>query len=175
MKQILLLAGSVRQGNFTQYVADFLYRFLQKQADIEVKLIKAADLHLDLSDEGYAVKIPELTAAVKAADGLIIITPEYNHGYPASLKYMLDTATGEYNHKAVAMVGVSKGPYGGVRGVENLLPVLRELGLIVSAAKLNISMVQQEVVDGKFTDPAKWEERAQKMFDEFMWLVNKLS
>lgn len=64
------------------------------------------------------------------ADGIVIVTPEYNRGYPGLLKYVLDTNLKEYIHKAVGICGVSAGGFGGARVIENLLPVLRELGLV---------------------------------------------
>lgn len=64
------------------------------------------------------------------ADAFVLMAPEYNHGYPGLLKHVLDTNLKEYIHKAVGVCGVSAGNFGGTRVIENLLPVLRELGLV---------------------------------------------
>ena len=64
------------------------------------------------------------------ADGLVIVAPEYNHGYPGILKHALDTNLKEYIHKPVGLCGVSAGGFGGTRVIESLLPVMRELGMV---------------------------------------------
>jgi NADPH-dependent FMN reductase len=61
---------------------------------------------------------------MERADGLVIVAPEYNHGYCGLLKHVLDSCLKEYIHKAVGIVGVSAGPFGGTRVIENLLPVM---------------------------------------------------
>ena len=76
------------------------------------------------------MKDPMFSATVSRSDGLIIVTPEYNHGYPGLLKHALDMNLKEYIHKAVGICGVSAGPSGGARVTEALLPVMRELGLV---------------------------------------------
>jgi NAD(P)H-dependent FMN reductase len=60
----------------------------------------------------------------------VLVVPEYNHGYPGLLKHVLDTNLKEYIHKAVGICGVSAGGLGGTRVIQNLLPVMRELGLV---------------------------------------------
>ena len=81
--------------------------------------------------------------AVMRADALVIVTPEYNHGYPGLLKHALDTNLKEYIHKAVGIVGLSAGPWGGTRAIENLLPVMRELGLVTIFWDVNFSSVRK--------------------------------
>src|SRR5437870_13891055 len=76
------------------------------------------------------------------ADALVIVAPEYNHGYSGLLKHVLDSCLKEYIHKAVGIVGVSAGPFGGARVVENLLPVMRELGLVTTFWDVNFSSVR---------------------------------
>ena len=75
------------------------------------------------------------------ADALVLVAPEYNHGYPGLLKHVLDTNLKEYIHKAAGVVGVSAGIFGGARMIENLLPVLRELGLVAIFWDVNFNNV----------------------------------
>src|SRR5437660_10615038 len=83
-----------------------------------------------LDDAGEQMKDPAFSATVERCDGLIIVTPEYNHGYPGLLKHALDMNLEEYIHKVVGICGVSAGPFGCARVIEGLLPVMRELGLV---------------------------------------------
>lgn len=66
---------------------------------------------------------------MNSSSGLVIVTPEYNHGYPGELKLMLDQLYEEYDGKPVLICAVSDGFISGARVVENLLPVLVTLGL----------------------------------------------
>src|SRR5262249_59386748 len=75
-------------------------------------------------------------------DGLIIVTPEYNHGYAGLLKHALDMNLEEYIHKAVGICGVSAGSFGGARVIEALLPVMRELGLVTIFWDVNFGNVR---------------------------------
>src|SRR5262245_63099972 len=88
------------------------------------------------------------------ADGLVIVTPEYNRGYPGLLKHVLDTNLKEYIHKAVGICGVSAGGFGGTRVIQNLLPVMRELGLVTIFWDGNFYNVRN-IFDarGKLLDP----------------------
>src|SRR5712671_4883504 len=79
---------------------------------------------------------------------LEIETPEYNHGYPGLLKHALDMCLEEYIHKVVGLVGVSAGPFGGSRVIEQMVQVVRELGLAVTFTDLNFSKVR-DAFDGK--------------------------
>src|SRR5947199_2223542 len=79
---------------------------------------------------------------MERVDVLVIVCPEYNPGYSGLLKQVLDSCLKEYIHKAVGVVGVSAGPFGGTRVIQNLLPVLRELGLVTIFWDVNFSNVQ---------------------------------
>jgi NAD(P)H-dependent FMN reductase len=96
-------------------------------------------LPLLTNDAGEAIKHADFSAQITKADALVIVSPEYNHGYSGLLKHVLDSCLKEYIHKAVGIVGVSAGPFGGTRVIENLLPVMRELGLVTIFWDVNFS------------------------------------
>ena len=83
------------------------------------------------------------------ADALVLVSPEYNHGYPGLLKHVLDTSLKEYIHKAVGVAGVSAGVFGGARAIQNLIPVLRELGLVTIFWDVNFTSVHTPVRRGR--------------------------
>jgi NAD(P)H-dependent FMN reductase len=101
----------------------------------------------------------------------VIVTPEYNHGYPGSLKAVLDLLLREYVHKPVAFVGVSAGPWGGARVIEAMVPMVRELGLAPTFTDLNFPSVQKKFDDrGQLLDSA-YEKRASEFLDELEWMA----
>jgi NAD(P)H-dependent FMN reductase len=105
---------------------------------------------------------------------LVLIVPEYNHGYPGLLKHVLDTCLKEYIHKAVGIAGVSAGPFGGARVIQNLLPVMRELGLVTIFWDVNFSSVQNVFsLEGKLLDEA-FLRRIGKFLDELIWMAKTL-
>ena len=127
---IPLILGTTRKGRASENIARFVYGELRKHQDVETEFIDLRDLKFTIEDAGEAIKDAKFSAAMERADGLVLVAPEYNHGYPGLLKHALDTNLKEYIHKAVGVCGVSAGGFGGTRMIENLLPVLRELGLV---------------------------------------------
>ena len=127
---IPVILGTTRKGRASENVAKFVYGEVQKREGVETDLIDIRNLGFPVDDAGEAIKEPKFSEAMNRADGVVLVVPEYNHGYPGMLKHVLDTNLKEYIHKAVGVCGVSAGGFGGVRMIENLLPVLRELGLV---------------------------------------------
>src|SRR5438552_19144545 len=113
------------------------------------------EIRKKLDDAGEQMKDPKFTATIERCDGLIIVTPEYNHSFPGLLKHALDMNLKEYIHKAVGICGVSAGPFGGARVIESLLPVMRELGLVTIFEDVNFGSVG-ELLDkrGNLLDPS---------------------
>ena len=120
---IPVILGTARQGRQSEHVAHFVFEEIKKRVGLETELIDIRTLPLKLDDAGEDIKDPDFSATIDRADGLILVVPEYNHGYPGLLKHALDMNLKEYIHKAVGICGVSAGPFGGARVIENLLPV----------------------------------------------------
>jgi NAD(P)H-dependent FMN reductase len=149
---------------------------MEKRPEIETRLFDASDFAFPQDDYGQELKdlFPEWRDTIIRADGLVIISPEYNHGYPGSLKAVLDLLLREYIHKAVAFVGVSAGPWGGTRVIEAMVPMVRELGLAVTFSDLNFPFVQKTFdTEGKLLDQA-FEKRARDFLDELVWMSRTL-
>lgn len=171
-----LLLGTNRKLRKSVFAAQWLLGEMQKRPDIETRLFDVAQFNLPRDDYGQEIKqqFPDWRDAIIQADGLVIVTPEYNHGYPGSLKAVLDLLLKEYIHKAVAFVGVSAGPWGGTRVIESMVPMVRELGLAVTFTDLNFPKVQNVFDDqGKLLDPA-FEKRAEAFLDELLWMSRVL-
>lgn len=171
---IPVILGTARQGRMSEHVANFVLGEVEKQKQVETELIDIRKLPISTDDAGEQIKIPEFSAQMARADAIIIITPEYNHGYPGLLKHVLDTNLKEYIHKAVGVCGVSAGSFGGTRVIENLLPVLRELGLVAIFWDGNFSNVQRVFDEnGKLLDEA-YIRRMDKFLKELIWMAKVL-
>ena len=176
MLNIPVVVGTNRKDRHSIFPARWLVDQMHSRGDIETRLFDVADFALPQHDYGQALKdnFPEWRDAIVKADGLVIVTPEYNHGYPGVLKAVLDLLLREYVHKAVAFVGVSAGPWGGTRVIEAMVPMVRELGLAVTFADLNFPFVQKTFDEsGRLLDPA-FEKRGKDFLEELVWMAQTL-
>ncbi len=174
---IPILLGTNRKDRQSELVANWLLQEMQQRADLETVLFDARNFTLPNDAYGTDIKdlFPSWRDTMRGADGLVIIAPEYNHGYPGILKSILDVLLKEYIHKAVALVGVSAGPWGGTRVIEAMIPVVRELGLAVTFTDLNFARVQDQFDDkGNIKDPTTYNKRAKAFLDELVWMSTAL-
>jgi NAD(P)H-dependent FMN reductase len=171
-----IILGTNRKERKSVFVAKWLMEEMGKRTEIETRLFDVRDFAVPQDDYGTGIKddFPEWRDAIIRADGLVVVSPEYNHGYPGALKSVLDLLLKEYIHKSVAFVGVSAGPWGGTRVIEAMVPMVRELGLSVTFTDLNFPVVQNKFdQDGVLLDKA-YERRAQDFLDELVWMSRVL-
>lgn len=169
-----VILGTARQGRRSEYVANFVFAQVQTRAEIETQLIDIRNLPLKLDDAGEQMKDPQFSATILRADALVLVVPEYNHGYPGLLKHALDSNLEEYIHKAVGICGVSAGPFGGARVIENLLPVMRELGLVTIFNDVNFGNVRKLFDEtGKLLDE-NYVRRVDQFLQELIWMARVL-
>jgi NAD(P)H-dependent FMN reductase len=178
MDKLLLpvLLGTNRKHRNSVHPARWLVGEMKKREDIETRLFDASEFAFPQDDYGQEIKdlFPEWRDTIIKADGLVIVTPEYNHGYPGTLKAVMDLLLKEYIHKAVAFVGVSAGPWGGTRAIEAIVPMVRELGLAVTFSDLNFPKVQTSFdAEGKLLNPL-YEKLATGFLDELVWMSRTL-
>jgi NAD(P)H-dependent FMN reductase len=171
---IPIILGTARRERRTEHAARFVFEQTKKRADIETELVDICNIPMKLDDAGEQMKDPTFSATISRSDGLIIVTPEYNHGYPGLLKHALDMNLEEYIHKAVGICGVSAGPFGGARVIESLLPVMRELGLVTIFWDINFANIQRLFDEqGKLLDQ-NYVRRVDKFLNELVWMARVL-
>src|SRR5262249_39287095 len=171
---IPVILGTVRQGRMSLPAARLMASELARRPGVETELIDIARLPLRVDDAGEAIKDASFSAQVSRADALVVVSPEYNHGYSGLLKHVLDSCLKEYIHKAVGVVGVSAGPWGGTRGIQDLLPVLRELGLACIFWDVNFSSVQSVFDDSGTLREDAYLARIDKFLKELIWMAKTL-
>ncbi|MGA9407243.1 MAG: NAD(P)H-dependent oxidoreductase [Bacteroidota bacterium] len=135
---IQVIVGSTRQNRFSEKPARYIYDELKKKEEIQAELIDLRDWLLPFYDEPISPAVnkgnysnalgKKWASKIGEADGYIIVTPEYNHGYTAVLKNALDWVFPEWNEKPVGFV--SYGSALGARAVEQLRQVVIELRMI---------------------------------------------
>ncbi len=131
---VQVITGTTREGRFSERVAAWVVGRLAEHGAFEVELVDLRDHPLPFFDGDPPARIGRDYAddavvrfgrVVDRADGYVILTAEYNHGYPAVLKNALDSTFVEWRRKPVAFVGW--GNAGGARAVEQLREVVVEL------------------------------------------------
>lgn len=135
---IHVIIGSTRPKRFSEKAARYIFDELKKKQEIHTELIDLRDWPLPFYDEPISPSVnkgnysnalgKQWAAKVGEADGYIIVTPEYNHGYTAVLKNALDWVFAEWNEKPVGFV--SYGSALGARAVEQLRQVVIELRMV---------------------------------------------
>lgn len=171
---IPVILGTARKGRASVHAARFMLEQIRGRPGVVTELIDIATMSLPVNDAGEDIKDAVISEKLVLADALVIVSPEYNHSFPGLLKHMLDAYLKEYIHKAAGVVAVSAGTFGGARGVQNLLPVLREVGLVTIFWDVNIGPVSKTFDEaGHLLDQALI-RRSEKFLDELVWMARTL-
>jgi NAD(P)H-dependent FMN reductase len=169
-----VILGTPRQGRMSEHAAKLMRAQVARRVGVETELVDVATLPIPVNDAGESAKDPAFSETMNRADALVLVVPEYNHGYPGLLKHVLDTNLQEYIHKAVGVVGVSAGIFGGARAIQNLIPVLRELGLVTIFWDMNFTSVHSRFdEDGNLLDDS-FLPRIDMFLDELFWMAETL-
>lgn len=170
---IPLILGTAREGRESEKVARYVLGELAKIGTFTTQLVDVKD-HLFGKTAEHPEESGPWQEIMTKADGLIIVSPEYNRGIPGELKILLDSLDEEYVRKPVAIVGVSSGKVGGARMAEAILPTLVSLGMVPITPS-----IQFPVVQGLFSPEGKiledsYEKRIHNMFKELTWFAEVL-
>ena len=169
-----VILGTTRKGRMSAHAARFIVGQIEKRNRVTTELIDISKLPMPIDDAGEGIKDPAFSEKMAMADALVIVTPEYNHSFPGLLKHILDSCLKEYIHKAAGIVGVSAGPFGGVRAIQDFLPVMRELGLVNIFWDVNFGNVVKVFDEsGRLLDQA-FMGRVDKFLNELIWMAKTL-
>ncbi|MFA4844662.1 MAG: NAD(P)H-dependent oxidoreductase [Candidatus Margulisiibacteriota bacterium] len=185
--KIQIIMGSTRQNRFSEKPARWLFELAKTRTDFEFELLDLRDYPLPFYDEAlppamlkgnYSSEIAKRWAnKIGEGDGYIIVTPEYNHGYPGVLKNALDTVAVEWGKKPVGFV--SYGSAMGTRSVQQLRQVAIELRLVPIEAALQVpidifraGLAQKEGDFNALFEPMK--PFANTFLDQMAWWTKAL-
>ena len=174
---IAILTGTTRAQRQSHKVAQFIAEFGRRRADVEVILVDPTEFDFPGDGNDPAGKDRRYSDITTRADAFFVVTPEYNHSFPGSLKRMLDSELENYNHKPVAFAGVSSGNWGGVRAVEALVPAVRETGLVTLSWDVYFPRVQDMFDDAgelKAEHVERYDHNLNKLYDELVLFARLL-
>ena len=169
-----VILGTPRKGRMSENAARLMVSRLELRDGVETELVDVATLPIGVDDAGEQAKDPDFSEQMNRSDALVLVAPEYNHGYPGLMKHVLDTNLKEYIHKAAGVVGVSAGIFGGARMIQNLIPVLRELGLVPIFWDVNFTTVRSRFDDDGALLDESFLPRIDMFLDELCWMAETL-
>lgn len=175
---IPVLLGTARKGRKSEGVAKFVHAELAKVSGVRTELVDVQDylLGATVPDDGEHPRASAWRKIAAEADGFIIVSPEYNRGYPGELKQLLDCAYHEYEKKPVGLVGVSNGRFGGSSMLSLIQPTLVELGLIVLRGAVRVSNSDALVDEmGNVEGMEVYNASLAKLFDSILWYARALA
>lgn len=172
---IPVILGTARPGRESADVAGVVLDAI-KQRGLATELIDVADYPISgTEDPDEEARIGRYKELIDSADGLVIVVPEYNHGYPGELKLVLDSAYKEYNHKPLGVVSVSSGMIGGARVTEQLQLVSLALEMIPVEPTVHVRTVKQAIDDNGGFEEEGLEEALHAMLDKVVWYASVMA
>ncbi|MFJ9946667.1 NADPH-dependent FMN reductase [Kitasatospora sp. NPDC091207] len=174
--QVAVIIGSTRNGRFGPVVANWLISHISQREDMTADLVDLVETPLPTQfpafDKPPSEEVTSLVGAVAprlaAADAFVLVTPEYNHSFPAPLKNIIDWHNEQWHAKPVGFVSYG-GLSGGLRAVEQLRVVLAEVHATTIRNTVSFHNYGQLFdAEGRTTDPAS-DVAAKGMLDQLAW------
>jgi len=178
---IPIILGSTRRDRQSPKAAAFVEKQLNAREGVTAKIIDLAALELPMLEERLHRRddppqaVVDFGAMVAEGDAIVIVSPEYNYGYPGVLKNALDYLGPEYRRKPFGLVTVSSGPWGGQTCLAQLRLVTLGLGGFPIPASLPVNFVRDGFDDdGAPVDEESWNRRAKRFVDELLWYAEAI-
>jgi NAD(P)H-dependent FMN reductase len=167
---LAIIIGSTREGRFAPTVANWFAGLAELREDMTVDVIDLADARLpDVLTDKPAPEVAAITPRLANADVFVVVTPEYNHSFPAPLKNAIDWHFKEWRAKPVGFVSYG-GISGGLRAVEQLRQVFAELHAVTVRDTVSFHGAWTQFdSEGRLKDPERYEKGTQSMLDQLAW------
>lgn len=179
MKKIAILSASVRNGRNSHRVALYFKNYLQEHQLAEVNLIDLHEYNFPIFEERLRFISDPSEAMLRfanqiiEADGIIIVTPEYNGGYPASLKNVIDLLYAEWKRKPLAIATVSAGAFAGTQVITSLQFSLWKIGALVVPAMFPVPTIDKTFNEhGEPADKEGTDKRANAFVSELIYWMD---
>ena len=183
---IKVIAGSTREGRFSDKAAAWIAEEIKKQEGVAVEVLDLRDYDMPFFNEPMSPSykkepykneaVARFTKKIEEGDAFVMVTPEYNHGTSGVLKNALDWVYPEWNNKPVAFV--SYGSAGGARAIEQLRLNAIELQMAPIRNSVHIPGEQYfQVLFGKMDAKelfALQSEKVEAMITQLLWWTRAL-
>jgi NAD(P)H-dependent FMN reductase len=177
MPHIAILSASVRTGRVSHRIALYFNNLIAEKQLATAEILDLHAYNFPLFEERLQYQpdppagVLDFAARIKAADGVIIVTPEYNGGYPASLKNAIDLLYPEWHRKPVAISTVSDGAFGGTQVITSLQFSLWKMRAWTVPAMCPVPNADKACDEQGHTQDAALEKRAANLLKEMLWCI----
>ena len=182
MKKIVVISASVRTGKKSDRVAKYFTDYISSHQIGEALLVDLEAYQFPVFNERLSVlKTPpaglvDFAEKISTADGIVLVTPEYNGGYPASLKNAIDVLYDEWKRKPIVIATVSAGPFGGMNVITSLQFTLWKIGAWTVPVMFPVALVNDNFDEnGNATDKEKTDKLAAAFLAELSWSMEAVS
>ena len=178
MHKIAIISPSVRKGRNSHRIALYFLDLIKEMNLAEVEILDLLQYNFPLFNERLKYQespspdMKDFSEKIKSADGVIIISPEYNGGPIASLKNAVDLLTDEWHRKPVAFVTVSDGNFGGTQAIISLQFTLWKLGALTVPATMRLpNIISTFDENGTPSDKQATDKRGINFVKEILWYI----
>lgn len=173
--KVALIYGSTRPGRLCDKVAAWTAAQISDRPEFMLDVIDPASSEARAPEQsGESLNLDWLGEHLGAADAFIVVTPEYNHGYPAALKSLIDSVGAEWHAKPVAFVSYG-GISGGIRAAEQLRQVFAELHAVTLRDSVTFTKAwEQFQADGTLKHPDRAARQIQTVLKRLAWWATAL-
>lgn len=169
-----VILGTARPGRRSEAVARNVVDVIRRRG-LVAELVDVADYPLTGTGADPTSSLGQYASIMNAADGLVIVAPEYNHGYPGELKLLLDSQHDTYARKPVGFVSVSAGLMGGARMIEQLRLVSTALRMVPVSPAVHVSEVGGALDDQGGFSSSSLQAVLDEMLNEVEWFARALA
>jgi len=182
MFHIAIISASVRIGRKSHGVAKYFEKYIKENnlATTEILDLKVFNFPVEeerlenLPSPSEEAKL--FSQKIKEAQAVIVVTPEYNGGYPASTKNAIDLLVKEWYHKPIGLALVSNGNFGGVNCMALLQNVFLKIKAVPVPATFPVPLVEKNfTADGVALDKENTDKRASVFIKELLWFAEAFS
>jgi NAD(P)H-dependent FMN reductase len=178
MPGIVIISPSVRKDRKSHRVALYFKNFLEEKNFATVEILDLVKYNFPLFNERLRFQespsagMVDFAEKIQSADGVIIVTPEYNGGYPASLKNAVDLLYDEWHRKPIAFITVSDGNFAGTQVITSIQFVLWKMGALTVPVSFRIPNITTSFdQNGIPVDKPAMDKRAATFVKELLWYI----
>ncbi|MER6995124.1 NAD(P)H-dependent oxidoreductase [Streptomyces sp. NPDC000410] len=177
--KLAVIVASNREGRFAPVITDWFLSRATTHDDFTIDVIDLADVDLPVAlsyrpDDDVKAELAKVSPRLEDADAFVVITPEYNHSFPAPLKSLIDWHYTQWQAKPVGFVSYG-GISGGLRAVEQLRQVFAEMHAVTMRDGVPFPNAHSQFdADGQHKDPAGPDAAAKTMLDQLAWWATAL-
>jgi len=188
---IPVILGTVREGRVSEHLAKYVHARLTTRPGLTSRIIDPRE-HDFQNLKGRVIDLPDLDPqapppgvpitdelrrfihSMHAADGFVVVTPEYNYSFPGALKNLLDVTLKPWQRKPFGLVACG-GISGGIRAIDSLRQVVSGLGAVCVPAHVPVQFIHKTFGPaGPLVDAAAWQTRIDHFLDDVLWYAEVL-